>query len=119
MSALASCMAPVSEQGSAAQPAAERPHYASPSTLKSSSTLRSTSDTAGALPGPATHALLSRSVLWQVTPAFRRFEKHDLHNESRYFQKEISMSVNAGDALKMGNVMNAIDGSTWEFATSV
>ena len=53
MSALTSCMAPASEQSSAAQPAAERPHYASPSTLKSSSTLRSTSDTAGALPGPA------------------------------------------------------------------
>lgn len=52
MKALASCMAPATEQGSAAQPAAERPHYASPSTLKSSSTLRSTSDTAGALPGP-------------------------------------------------------------------
>ena len=53
MSALASCMAPASEQSSAAQPAAERPHYASPSTLKSSSTLRSTSDTAGALPESA------------------------------------------------------------------
>ena len=54
MSALASCMAPAPEQSSAAQPAAERAHYVSPSTLKSSSTLRSTSDTAGALPGPAT-----------------------------------------------------------------